>query len=40
MTCIRVGGTGTVAFFGGPNNPIELFIIDMNEDPGDTGMDV
>lgn len=43
LTCSRSTGSGTVLVTGGASGfpgPIELFVEDMGEDPGDTGTDL
>lgn len=43
LTCSRAVGSGTVAFLGGSTGnppPISLYVVDMGEDPGDTGVDI
>lgn len=40
LTVARATGAGTVGMVGSATNPIELFVIDMGEDVGDTGTDI
>lgn len=38
LTVARVSGTGNVSITGASTNPIELMVIDLGPDPGNTGM--
>lgn len=40
LTVSRQAGTGSVDILGSSTFPIEVFLIDMGVDPGDTGVDI
>lgn len=40
LTVARVSGTGNVGITGSASVPIEIMIIDLGVDPGDTGVDL
>lgn len=38
LTVVRASGTGSASIYGAANAPIELFVDDASEDPGNTGV--
>lgn len=40
MSTSRVSGSGNISLVGASTLPIELFVYDCGEDPGDTGVDL
>lgn len=40
LSVVRQSGTGTGQIFGATTHPIEIKIIDLGMDPGDTGVDL
>jgi hypothetical protein len=40
LSTVRQTGTGNIQLVGGAVTPIELYVIDLGLDPGDTGVDI
>lgn len=40
VTTVRQSGTGNISIVASSTNPLDLFVVDMGDDPGDTGVDL